>query len=941
MNLVSLEICDYRQYQGVHRFEPRQQSMVAIIGHNGAGKTTLFEAIEWCLYNPRHISNEDIQPRVYRGRPRVKVTLEHPGTGEQFEIERELKGKSVTAAVYRSSQPDVPVVQGTRQVSDYVARHLLGLSKDAFIATFFTRQKELSFFGSHKPAERRRAVGRLLGLETVRLAQESIGEQRLEKQNEAKIKLQLFDSQSEGVDFEALRNEARAAIEERTRALAVAEETAAAIAAEHEQARAELHRLQQRAQEHAALALQESTLTGTARECSAQIEAANETLSQIDAAAAELQAIAPTAAREPELALAVEVHEREKENAEKIADLNRQLAEQDEAEQRLRQSVAEVAQIIEGGPIARRVIFEASPAAIGEDIDRLRAAARSVDVPARQREVDDLQHARQHADEADRDDAQLRRFQKAVGELHELERALLANGDPELAVAGAVQEKERHRGEASIARATATSLGARLETLAALRQRLSGGQFAEDCPTCGRPFEKGELDGYLTTISEQIAELDRQVMGQESTAAKAETLASEAAGRETEARNVLSELQTIRARLAASGPHIAEAEEAVRRSREQLASIFARLRRSDPPRDDEIASARQALRDAQEKASRIPLLDRLHADLSTIERRRASLGATLDGLGTSRYDPDQHLRDRAEFQAARDAAAKTAMLQQRLDQRPAALSRIAEAENRIRQTESDREMVRQQLLALDFRSDALDLARAAETACQARLSEAASEKHRAESNLAEARKCLEEIDARERQLLALRDDSIAAKRAADDLDRMYREFTRFEQHVARSVTPALADLTSQLVAAVTDGKYDRIEFTEDFGIEVYDGPDDRFPMSQFSGGERDVITLCARLALSQFVGGQAQSPLQFVVMDEVFGSLDRTRRENLMETLQKLIEDSGTFRQLFVISHVDDVQFSPAFDEVWRVVETGDGISRLEQITTSALPEDL
>src|SRR5680860_1192946 len=125
MNLVELEIENYRQFQGLHTFTPSEQAMVAVIGRNGAGKTTLFEAIEWCLYNPSRIRSADIQNRVSAGRPRARVTLEHPQTGERFEIERESKRGSTIASVYRASQPETPVVQGTKQVTGYVAKHLL------------------------------------------------------------------------------------------------------------------------------------------------------------------------------------------------------------------------------------------------------------------------------------------------------------------------------------------------------------------------------------------------------------------------------------------------------------------------------------------------------------------------------------------------------------------------------------------------------------------------------------------------------------------------------------------------------------------------------------------------------------------------------------------------------------------------------------------------
>lgn len=197
-----------------------------------------------------------------------------------------------------------------------------------------------------------------------------------------------------------------------------------------------------------------------------------------------------------------------------------------------------------------------------------------------------------------------------------------------------------------------------------------------------------------------------------------------------------------------------------------------------------------------------------------------------------------------------------------------------------------------------------------------------------------------DLDAFEARLTALNEESLAAQLAHTELSRVYSEFARFEKFVALLVTPQLSEIASELLSTVTDGKYDRLEFTEDYGIEVYDGEDDRFPLSQYSGGERDVIALCARLALSQVIGGQSATPLQFLVLDEIFGSLDIDRRRNLMEMLQRLMEENQAFQQLFVISHVDDVRAGAMFDEVWRVSETAEGVSHLEQVSVTGALED-
>ncbi|MDQ3541820.1 MAG: AAA family ATPase, partial [Chloroflexota bacterium] len=180
MILSRLQIENYKQYAGEHDLSIPAQATIGVIGANGVGKTTLFEAIEWCLYNPSTIENKNIRPRGMGGYSRVAVTLESRTGGRQYIVERELKRATTVAAIYELDEGgnEQVIVQGTRQVSDYVASELIGLSHTAFVATFFTRLKELHFFGNLGDTNRRREVGKLLGLETIRIAQQSIGEDR-------------------------------------------------------------------------------------------------------------------------------------------------------------------------------------------------------------------------------------------------------------------------------------------------------------------------------------------------------------------------------------------------------------------------------------------------------------------------------------------------------------------------------------------------------------------------------------------------------------------------------------------------------------------------------------------------------------------------------------------------------------------------------------------
>jgi DNA repair protein SbcC/Rad50 len=206
--LAAVEIENYKQYAGSHCIDFPEQGMVAITGPNGAGKTTLFEAIEWCLYGPRTIPHASIPPHGGVGATRVSVTLQDPHGGGRYVVKRTLRNGVSSAEAYSEDDPGQPLVQGPRDVSDYVARQLVGLPHAAFVSTFFTRQKELTFFGDRTPTDRRVEVARLLGFQTIRDAQEEIGDERSAARQEATSLRAQYERDAAGRDFEAETAEA-------------------------------------------------------------------------------------------------------------------------------------------------------------------------------------------------------------------------------------------------------------------------------------------------------------------------------------------------------------------------------------------------------------------------------------------------------------------------------------------------------------------------------------------------------------------------------------------------------------------------------------------------------------------------------------------------------------------------------------------------------------
>jgi exonuclease SbcC len=114
-------------------------------------------------------------------------------------------------------------------------------------------------------------------------------------------------------------------------------------------------------------------------------------------------------------------------------------------------------------------------------------------------------------------------------------------------------------------------------------------------------------------------------------------------------------------------------------------------------------------------------------------------------------------------------------------------------------------------------------------------------------------------------------------------------------------------------------------------VRLLDRFDDSYAIERFSGGEADVASLSARVALSRIVASRGGNTLGFLVLDEVFGSLDAGRRNNVLLALERL---KRSFGQIFIISHVPEVQDSALVDEVWMLEEDEDGKSTVRRVET-------
>ena len=146
----------------------------------------------------------------------------------------------------------------------------------------------------------------------------------------------------------------------------------------------------------------------------------------------------------------------------------------------------------------------------------------------------------------------------------------------------------------------------------------------------------------------------------------------------------------------------------------------------------------------------------------------------------------------------------------------------------------------------------------------------------------------------------------------------------FRTYLISRVRPTLSEYSSDFFERLTDGKYHQLELDENYNLMIYDNGES-FSINRFSGGEEDLANLCLRLAISEVITERAGGVFNFIILDEIFGSQDYIRRQNIMKALNLL---SSKFRQIFLITHVDDVKND--MENIIYITENEDGNSTVQ-----------
>jgi exonuclease SbcC len=323
-------------------------------------------------------------------------------------------------------------------------------------------------------------------------------------------------------------------------------------------------------------------------------------------------------------------------------------------------------------------------------------------------------------------------------------------------------------------------------------------------------------------------------------------------------------------------------------------------------------------------------LSQVARDLAVREQRHAQLLAELESVPAG-YDPARHEFLRQELERLTPLDQRAARLGAQIEREPALAREFAGVQERSAALAARRTALRQARDAVAFSEDAFAAVRDAHdrAAAEVRVAELAAVAARGEADVArQARDAAEQSRRDVERLQAELEELKVEKRLNEELVRAYSDI---RSDLNQALRPEISALASEFLTDLTDARYSEMELDEQYRIIVLE---DGVPKPVISGGEEDIANLVFRLAISQLIAERAGQAFSLLILDEVFGSLDESRRQNVVDLLRKL---GDRFEQVVVITHIESVR--DGLDRVIAVrYDEESGASRVEHVDITGAP---
>jgi exonuclease SbcC len=365
-------------------------------------------------------------------------------------------------------------------------------------------------------------------------------------------------------------------------------------------------------------------------------------------------------------------------------------------------------------------------------------------------------------------------------------------------------------------------------------------------------------------------------------------------------REVLDDLDGRLKEIEVNGKYFAGRVEQLKAMPEPLAAMDLAARKLKALFEERTKAVTAAKLNAQES-------QQVASEIATRDKRLAAIIAEVEAI-PSGYHVTRHAELRHRHEQFAPLAARSAHLGALIEREPELKTQLAQARKDLAATKKLIATLTKRQSASKFSEDGYAALRADFDTATLTLNAVTVEAAKVDKDLeaartarasAEATKA--ELDRMQQRLRVLNTD----RRLHDELDRAYSDMRAdLNQHLR----PEISELASGFMAELTDGRYSELELDDDYNVVVLE---DGIPKPVISGGEEDLANLVLRLAISQMIAERAGQAFSLLILDEVFGSLDEARRQNVVGLLRRLHD---RFEQVVLITHIDSMR--EGFDRV-------------------------
>lgn len=185
---VRLQIKGFLSYHDPVDLDFTGFDMACISGSNGAGKSSLLDAITWVLFGEaRRRDDAVINHRTQKENKPAEVTLDFDYENSRYRVQRS-KQKDKTAALdffIRDEDGNWrPLTEATLRATEERIRQTLRLDYETFINASFFLQGKADQFAQQRPADRKRILASILGLEVWEQYKDEALKRRRTQENE-------------------------------------------------------------------------------------------------------------------------------------------------------------------------------------------------------------------------------------------------------------------------------------------------------------------------------------------------------------------------------------------------------------------------------------------------------------------------------------------------------------------------------------------------------------------------------------------------------------------------------------------------------------------------------------------------------------------------------------------------------------------------------------